>query len=68
MRRQNTHGTDVCAEREVAYRWHPWAGRIVRIHEVIEKAGGAVARCSVANVHSDRLMELPVRIPGSSGQ
>jgi hypothetical protein len=42
----------------VVYRWHPWAGWIVRVHEVIEKADGAVARCNMADVHGDRLLEL----------
>jgi len=24
----------------VAYAWHPWAGQLVRVHEVIERATG----------------------------
>jgi hypothetical protein len=55
-RRQNAHRTE---ERQVLYPWHPWAGRIVHIHEVIEKAAGDVARCSHDDGASGRLLELP---------
>jgi hypothetical protein len=43
----------------VLYPWHPWAGHIVHIHEVIEKAAGNVVRCSHDGA-SDRLLELPL--------
>jgi hypothetical protein len=56
-RRENAHRTE---ERKVLYSWHPWAGCIVRIHEVIEKAAGEVARCSHDGVASVRLLELPI--------
>jgi hypothetical protein len=36
-RLQNAHRTE---ELEVLYRWHPWAGCIVQIHEVVAKASG----------------------------
>ena len=55
-RRQNAHRTE---ERQVLYPWHPWAGCIVHIHEVIEKAAGDVARCSHDDGASGRLLELP---------
>jgi hypothetical protein len=55
-RRQNAHRTE---ERKVLYLWHPWAGCIVHIHEVIEKAAGDVARCSHDDGASGRLLELP---------
>jgi hypothetical protein len=45
-RRGNAHGTATRDAREVLYRWHPWAGRSVRVREVIQRAGGALARCS----------------------
>ena len=41
------------------YPWHPWAGCIVHIHEVIEKAAGDVVRCSHDDDVSGRLLELP---------
>jgi hypothetical protein len=56
-RRQNAHRTE---ERKVLYPWHPWAGCIVHIHEVIEKAAGDVARCSHDDRASGRLLELPI--------
>ena len=44
----------------VVYAWHPWAGRSVYIHDVIERATGAAARCSLAGVAAARVQELPV--------
>src|SRR5260370_3540517 len=35
-RRRNAHGI---AEYELLYPWHPWAGCLVHIHEVVEKPG-----------------------------
>jgi hypothetical protein len=59
-RRRNAHGTGILGEREVLYRWHPWAGRVVGIHEVIERATGDVARCRVTPGAGGRLLEVPV--------
>ena len=56
-RSQNAHGTE---ERELLYRWHPWAGRSVHVHEVIEKAGWVAFRCSLTGIASDRRLEVPV--------
>lgn len=56
-RRQNAHRAE---ERQVLYPWHPWAGCIVHIREVIEKAGGDVTRCSHDGGASGRLLELPI--------
>ena len=56
-RSQNAHGTE---ERELLYPWHPWAGRSVCVHEVIEKAGWAAFRCSLTGATSDRQLEVPV--------
>ena len=55
-RLQNSHRTE---KREVFYLWHPWAGCIVQIHEVVEKASGNVARCSRDGVAEYRSLELP---------
>ena len=33
--------------RRVLYRWHPWGGRLVRVRDVVEKAGIARARCTL---------------------
>jgi hypothetical protein len=56
-RRDNAHKTE---EREVLYRWHPWAGCIVHVHEVIEKVTGDVVRCNHDDSASGRLLELPI--------
>jgi hypothetical protein len=55
-RRRNAHGI---AEYELLYPWHPWAGCLVHIHEVVEKAGGEVFRCSLSGRASARWLEIP---------
>ena len=55
-RGRNAHRTDEC---EVLYRWHPWFGRVVAVHEVIERAAGRVVRCRLTEAGSDRWLELP---------
>jgi len=56
--RRNTHGTERAEEREVLYPWHPWAGCVVRVHEVIEKPAGEVVRCA-RGASAGRRQELP---------
>lgn len=56
-RLQNTHRTE---KRAVLYPWHPWAERVVDVHEVLEKASGHVARCSLDGAAAQRLLELPM--------
>jgi hypothetical protein len=41
------------------YRWHPWFELQVAIHEAIEKADGAVFRCTVSGCDADRWLEVP---------
>src|SRR6202171_5652033 len=55
-RRRNAHGI---AEHELLYPWHPWAGCLVHIHEVVEKAGREVFRCSLSGRASGRWLEIP---------
>src|SRR5260370_4233021 len=55
-RRRNAHGI---AESELLYPWHPWAGCLVHIHEVVEKAGIEVFRCSLSGQASGRRLEIP---------
>ena len=43
----------------VAYAWHPWNGQAVRAHEVVEKATGSRARCSLAGADFVRPREIP---------
>src|SRR4030095_1862685 len=54
-----THSTPAGDEVTVVYAWHPWAGRPVRLHEVIERATGASARCSLVDATIMRLQEIP---------
>jgi hypothetical protein len=44
----------------VIQRWHPWAGCVVHIREVIKKASGDMVRCSRDGGASGRWLELPV--------
>jgi hypothetical protein len=55
-RRQNAHRTEA---REVLYPWRPWTGRLVHVHEVIDRTGGEVCRCSLSCFTSDRWLEVP---------
>lgn len=45
--------------REVPYPLHPWVGCQVDIHEVIDKNGQMICRCSRANSTSSRWSEIP---------
>ena len=55
-----THGTAIGGETTVIYVWHPWSGRTIRLHEVIERTAGASARCSLVDAPAVRVQELPV--------
>src|ERR687893_378637 len=57
--RHKTHSTAVAAEVVVAYSWHPWAGHLVHVHEVLEREAGAWARCSLVGADVARLREIP---------
>ena len=58
-RRRNAHKTDDSQQREVLYQWHPWAGCVVHVHDVIEKASGKVLRCFRDSGGTTRQLELP---------
>ena len=58
-RRQNSHGIAALGDVAVAYAWHPWAGRVVRIHQVIERTTGEVTRCSLVDDGISRAQEIP---------
>jgi hypothetical protein len=53
---ENGHGT---VFRELFYRWHPWFGTLVAIHEAIAKADGVVFRCTLSGSAADRWLEVP---------
>jgi hypothetical protein len=59
-RRDNAHGTDLPEGREILYLWHPWAGCMVRVHEMVKKVDGIVLRCSREGRWTERWLELPV--------
>ena len=59
--RHCAHGTGFSEEREVVYAWHPWAGRFVRVHNVIRRPTGAIARCVLVDGETAvRPLEIPV--------
>jgi len=45
--------------RVLVYPWHPWFGMQVAIHEAVDKADGAVYRCTLSGSRSDRGLEVP---------
>src|SRR5664280_1190140 len=55
-RLENTHGTEF---RELLYRWHPWFGLQVGVHEAIERSDGVVFRCNLSGSDTDRWLEVP---------
>jgi len=55
-RRDNAHKIE---ELEVLYPSHPWFGRVIHIHEVIEQRAGGVLHCSLDGDASRRWLELP---------
>jgi hypothetical protein len=59
-RRQNSHGIAAPGDVAVAYAWHPWAGQVVRIHQVVERTSGSVTRCSLVSDGISRAQEIPL--------
>src|SRR4249920_3013529 len=53
---KNTHET---VFREVLYRWHPWFGMRVAIHETVHRADDVVFRCTFSGSSADRWLEVP---------
>ena len=53
---ENAHGI---VFRVLVYPWHPWFGMQVAIHEAVDKADGAVYRCTLSGSRSDRGLEVP---------
>jgi hypothetical protein len=52
---ENAHGTEF---REVLYRWHPWFGLRVAVHETVSRLDGIVFRCTLTG-EGGRQLELP---------
>jgi hypothetical protein len=53
----NTHIRDL---GKICYAWHPWHGRTVRVHARLVKRGRAVAHCSLEEVQTCRVLEVPL--------
>jgi len=54
---ENTHRI---VRREVLYRLHPWFGRHVFVHEVVNRAAASsVFRCTLDGSESERHLEIP---------
>ena len=57
IERETAHRTGT---RRVLYRWHPWSGRLVRVRDVVEKAGIARARCALDGAAPGLWQEVPL--------
>jgi hypothetical protein len=57
--RHKTHSTALGDEVTVAYSWHPWAGQLVRIHQLTERRSDTWARCSPVDVDVARPRWIP---------
>jgi hypothetical protein len=64
---QKAHGTEAGDEVEVVYPWHPWVGRTVCVHEVVERGAIASARCSLAGAAPVRIRELALWMLDAAG-
>ncbi len=53
---KNAHKT---AWRDVLYRFHPWSGREVCVHAMIERAGSVVFGCTLDGSDTTRWLEIP---------
>jgi hypothetical protein len=53
----NTHIRDLC---EICYSWHPWHGRAVWVHASLVKRGRAVVHCSLKDIQTSRVLEVPL--------
>ncbi len=54
--RGKTHVTEAL---EVLYPWHPWFGRAVYFHEVIEHGGKLIFRCDLGEKQTARCINVP---------
>jgi hypothetical protein len=53
----NTHVRDI---REICDAWHPWHGQAVWVHASLVKSGREVAYCSLEDVQTCRVLEVPL--------
>src|SRR5438045_3012717 len=55
--RHNTHIRDL---GKICYPWHPWHGRAVCVQAALVKRGQAVAYCSLEDLQTSRVLEMPL--------
>ena len=55
-RRHKAHRTE---ERKVFYLWHPWFGRSVFVHDVVDRGSARVFRCAETAREAERCLEVP---------
>jgi hypothetical protein len=60
LSRKERINASVAEEREVLYRWHPWFGRKVHVHQSVVRGWVEIFRCILDGLSSDRCLELPV--------
>jgi hypothetical protein len=53
---ENAHGTGF---RELLYRWHPWYGLPVFVHQAIARPDDVVFRCTLSGSDAARWLEIP---------
>jgi hypothetical protein len=56
-RQQNTHIREL---GEICYPWHPWQGRTVWVRARLVRRGRAMAYCSLEEVQTCRVLEVPL--------
>jgi hypothetical protein len=54
------HNTHIRDRREICYCWHPWHGRAVWLHASLVRRGKGVAYCSLEEVQTCRVLEVPL--------
>src|SRR5215467_14129558 len=53
------HNTHIRVIREICYSYHPWHGRSVWVHATLVKHGQAVVHCSLEEIQTSRVLEVP---------
>ena len=53
------HKAHVIEAAAVLYQWHPWFGRVVYIHKVIEHGAEQIFRCGLSEKQTERCMDVP---------
>ena len=54
------HNTHIRELRRICYAWHPWHDREVWVHASLVRRGRAVAYCSLGDIQTCRVLEVPL--------